>query len=326
VAGFSPRIMPCPLEIRQAALEVLYCRIPECLRCNLITEVLDEANRGELDLSGLWVIETQSGKIVGALLTQPLAGKAVAVWAPEVEPCWHRARLAASLLRRALADLKARGFRLAQAVIDETASRYARADLHRGGMPRITELLYLERDTTLPVDSYVSSTIRPHQVQGRGRGSPFRWCSFQPAVESEFHRVLQATYIGSLDMPELDRARALNDIMAGRRAACGFVAERWQLGYLPGQPEAAAVLLLGEAAHSDSWEVVYLGLTPEARGQGLGHAIVAHAIELARSHVRTLELAVDCRNIPALRLYESTGFIPRDRRAVHLAILDDGAS
>ena len=116
-------------------------------------------------------------------------------------------------------------------------------------------------------------------------------------------------------MPELDRARALNDIMAGHRTARNFVAERWQLGYVPGRPEAAAVLLLGEAANRDSWEVIYLGLTPEARGRHLGRAVVAHAIELAQSHVERLELAVDCRNTPAVRLYESTGFTTRNRRS-----------
>ena len=101
MAGFTPRVVLCRPEARQAALEVLYCRVPEALRSDLISEVLDEANRGELDLSGLWILEAQAGKIVGTLLTQPLPGKTVAVWAPEVEPCWHRARLAASLVRMA---------------------------------------------------------------------------------------------------------------------------------------------------------------------------------------------------------------------------------
>jgi mycothiol synthase len=325
MADFTPRVMLCRPEKRQAALEVLYCRIPEALRYDLIAEVLHEANRGELDLSGLWIVEARAGKIVGALLTQELSGKTVAVWAPEVEPCWHRARLAASLVQIALADLKMRGFRLAQAVLDESASSHAGADLNRGGMPRVTELLYLERDTTLPLNPHCGSIMRCRWADEHAAVSPFRWCSFEPAVEFEFHRALQATYVGSLDMPELDRARALNDIMAGHRTARNFVAERWQLGYIPERTEAAAVLLMSEAAHRDSWEVVYLGLTPEARGQHLGRAVVAHAIKLAQSHVGRIELAVDCRNTPAVRLYESTGFIPCNRRAVHLAILDDTA-
>jgi ribosomal protein S18 acetylase RimI-like enzyme len=83
-------------------------------------------------------------------------------------------------------------------------------------------------------------------------------------------------------------------------------------------------LLLSEALDRDSWEVAYLGLTPAARGRGLGRAALAHALELARRYVPRLELAVDARNRPACRLYRSAGFIPFDRRTVHLAILSGG--
>jgi mycothiol synthase len=67
--------------------------------------------------------------------------------------------------------------------------------------------------------------------------------------------------------------------------------------------------------------VIYLGLTPAARGRGLGRAVLRHALELARAHVPRLELAVDLRNMPAVRLYQAAGFTARDRRAVHLTVL-----
>ena len=86
-------------------------------------------------------------------------------------------------------------------------------------------------------------------------------------------------------------------------------------GRIPGKPEAASVLLMAEVPGRDVWEVVYLGLTPAARGRGLGRAVLQHALELARTHVSQLELAVDCRNTPATRLYQSTGFTrPRPPR------------
>ena len=77
----------------------------------------------------------------------------------------------------------------------------------------------------------------------------------------------------------------------------------WRLGRLPGDPEAAAILLLAGPADRDAWEVAYLGLTPPARGRGLGRAALAHALDLARPNVSRLELAVDARNHPANRLY-----------------------
>ena len=151
MAGFSPWVVPCPSEWRGAALHVLYRRLPAALRENLILEVLEKEGRGEIDLSGLWVARTRAGQIAGAILTQPLAGKTAAVWAPEVSPSWRRSALATTLVQEALADLKARGFRLVQAVLDKSAGAQAGRDLDRGGMPRVTELLYLERRTATPL-------------------------------------------------------------------------------------------------------------------------------------------------------------------------------
>jgi mycothiol synthase len=287
--------------------------------------VLGEARRGEIDLSGLWVTRERTGRITGALLTQPLAGKAAAVWAPEVRPSWRRNAMATALVQSALADLRARGFLLAQAVLDESAGSHASKDLARGGMPRVTELLYLERDTTpLPLVASTESHRRGrlHLAGTRpGPGASLEWRPFEPALEPEFRSVLMATYVGSMDMPELEGARSLENIVEGHRASGRFVAERWRLGHIPGEQEAAAILLMAEVPGRDVWEVVYLGLTPAARGRGLGHATLSHALELARPHVARVELAVDLRNRPAVRLYHAARFVARDRRAVHLAIL-----
>ncbi len=144
---------------------------------------------------------------------------------------------------------------------------------------------------------------------------------FAPETEAEFRSVLQATYAGSLDMPELEGVRSLDDVIAGHRAAGRFDPERWLVGHLPGEPNASAVVLLSEIPDRDAWEVAYLGLTPPARGRGLGLAALEHARRLAAPHAHRLELAVDRRNTPAVRLYRASGFRRFDRRAVHLAIL-----
>jgi ribosomal protein S18 acetylase RimI-like enzyme len=303
--ALTPCIEPCPPADRAAALEVLYRRVPGALRPRLVADALAEAERGVIDLTGLWVAR-RGERIVGAMLTQPLAGRAAAVWAPEVDPSWRRAATAVALVRAALADLQARGFRIAQALLDESAPRHGTADLAGGGMPHITDLVYLERATADPLE------VRPNLPS-------FAWQGYGPDSEAEFHAVLQQTYIGSLDMPELEGIRSLDDILASHRAAGRFVAERWRVGRLPGEPEAGAVVLLSEVPDRSAWEVAYLGLTPAARGRGLGRAVLAQALALAAPHVPRLELAVDTRNRPANRLYREARFIPFDRRAVHLA-------
>ena len=100
--------------------------------------------------------------------------------------------------------------------------------------------------------------------------------------------------MGSLDMPELEGARALDDILESHRAAGRFVAERWQLGRVLGKPEAAAVLLLAEVPGRKVWEVIYLGLTPAARGADSAALWSNMHSSLARGRVPWLELAVDC--------------------------------
>jgi ribosomal protein S18 acetylase RimI-like enzyme len=324
-AGSGLHVEVCAPELRDAALEVLYRRVPVSLRERLIVEVLSEVQRGEIDLSGLWIVRRKDGQVTGALLTQALAGKVAAVWAPEVRPSWRRAKLAALLVQTALLQLQARGIRLAQAVLDESAGPQAARDLNQGGMPRVTELLYLERETSTPMRK-MPGLLQNRTSHHSDSNLTFDWRPFEPAVEAEFRSVLQATYQGSLDMPELEGARSLDDIMQGHRSAGRFVAERWRLGRLPGEPEAAAVLLLAEIPGRNVWEIIYLGLTPQARGRGLGREALLHALELARPHVPWLELAVDLRNRPATRLYQSSGFAIRDRRAVHLAILGEPLS
>ncbi len=303
---WAPDILSCPSSERVAALGVLYHRVPVALRPRLIADAMVEADRGVIDLSGLWVARRR-GRIVGALLTQPLAGRAAAVWAPEVAPSWRRGTTAVALVRAALADLRARGFRIAQALLDESSPADAAADLTAGGMPHVTDLVYLERCTALPFPL-------------RADLPPLDWVGFGPETEPEFRAVLQQTYVGSLDMPELEGIRSLEDVLKSHRAGGRFVPGRWRLGRVRGERESSAVVLLSEIPDRDAWEVAYLGLTPAIRGRGFGRAVLAHALELAAPHVPHLELAVDLRNSPAHRLYQGAGMTPFDRRAAHLVV------
>jgi GNAT superfamily N-acetyltransferase len=307
LSGQQAEILPCPPTELGAALELLYRRAPRSLRAGMIAEALDEWARGELDLSGLW-IGRRRGRTVGALMTQSLAGRAAAVWAPEIMLTWGRDALADALLQAALNDLRAKGVRVAQALIDASSPPRGATDLARGGLPRVTELTYLSRETAPRLDILNSLPS-------------FDWISYSPAADAEFRAVLDATYQGSLDMPELEGARSLDDILASHRAGGRFDPSRWQVGRLDGEPDGAAILLLAEPHDRDTWEVAYLGLTPNARGRGLGRVALAHALDLAHAHVPRLDLAVDVRNHPAERLYMRAGFVPYDRRAVHLAVL-----
>ena len=128
-------------------------------------------------------------------------------------------------------------------MIDESIGRNASRDLEKGGLLRVTELLYLERETTTPLDFANSSPAQPETIEpqagvegyltGRTRAATgFNWRSFNETIETEFRRILQATYNGSLDMPELEGARSLDDIIESHKSANRFVSDRWRLGQL----------------------------------------------------------------------------------------------
>ena len=306
--GWNTRVGLCLPTERREALGVLYRRAPESLRARLVEDALAQTEAGEVDLSGLWVARRHGGQVVGAILTQALAGHAAALWAPEVDAILGRRSTALALVRAALDDLRARGFQLAQALLDESSPAQAADDLEAGGMPHVTDLVYLEADTQtlLPV--------RPELP-------PIDWLPFEPETEAEFRQVLQETYIDSLDMPELEGMRSLDDVLASHKASGRFVSERWRMGRVRGIPEAGAVLLLSEIPDRDAWEIAYLGINPAGRGRGLGRAVLAHALETARPYAARIELAVDIRNLPAYNLYRSAGLRAFDRRAVHIAML-----
>jgi ribosomal protein S18 acetylase RimI-like enzyme len=302
----AAEIAPCRPPAWPEALAVLYRRVPRSLRPTLIAQAQAEARSGQLDLSNLWVARRR-GRIVGAILAQRLPGRAAALWPPELVLTWNRPALAAALVHAAVEALRQSGVRIVQALLDETVPRRAAADLARGGLPPVTELAYLSRQTAPPLPTLAAAP-------------PWQWVGYDPARADEFRAVLAATHVGSLDMPELEGARSLDDLLAAHSAAGRFDPTRWQLGRLPGEPDAAALLLLAPAPEREAWEVAYLGLTPAARGRGLGRAAMAHALDLARPHIPRLELAVDVRNIPAMKLYRATGFHEHDRRAVHLRV------
>ena len=99
-------------------------------------------------------------------------------------------------------------------------------------MPRVTELLYLERETALPLPFARAGPLQGDSAGQAHRWLRFEWQPFEPGLEAEFRSVLQATYMGSLDMPELEGVRSLDDIMETHRATGRFDSERWQLGYV----------------------------------------------------------------------------------------------
>jgi GNAT superfamily N-acetyltransferase len=109
--------------------------------------------------------------------------------------------------------------------------------------------------------------------------------------------------------------RAQPTATSGGSGSPGAIAEE-PLGHGP-QAQDLGCLVLADHPESDFVELVYFGLVPAARGQGLGGRLLAKAELLARQQGRRrLIAAVDRQNLPALRLYAARGYIAIDQKSI----------
>jgi ribosomal protein S18 acetylase RimI-like enzyme len=281
-----------------AALELLFRHFPPDETTNRIATALPlllDAARHRLNL----LVVREDRAIVGAMLIQALPGGTGVVWPPQAD----LALTEDELIRAALAWLRDRGARLAQALLSPDEVSLA-APLLRHGFANPTRLWYLRHDLLWPQplsDEPVLLTYEPYQDGNR----------------DTFHRALLRSYGQTQDFPELNGLRSLEEVLHGHQAA-GFDPGRWLLARLGN--EAVGVLVLTDAEEPGDWELAYVGVLPEARGRGWGRELVRHALGAATTAgARSLTLSVDARNEPAWKIYRHWGFEPYAAREVFLA-------
>ena len=298
-------VSPVQPEQLPLALELLYAHLPEPHRRKQVARTLRDSERGAVDLSGLFCARDQD-QLVGVLFSVIQPGRAAMLWTPSVQQSTKAGRVADALLQTAQEQLARHGVVILQALLDPTDQSGAQC-LTRNGYKRAADLLYLERCL----------------AEGISMGkTSLQFANYTSERHAQFAAVVEQTYEGSLDAPELNGVRSISDVLAGYRAVGAFEPARWLLAYAGA--ESVGCLLMAEHAELDAWEVVYLGVVPRWRGRGLGRELTLEAFRRARSSgARRVLLAVDQNNRPACNLYTEVGFQPRDRRSVFLRVLRD---
>jgi ribosomal protein S18 acetylase RimI-like enzyme len=138
--------------------------------------------------------------------------------------------------------------------------------------------------------------------------TPWRFEPYRPSLHVELARTLEHTYVGTLDCPELNGKRSIEEILAGHRGQGRFHPDFWWLVYDKAAP--VGVVMLVEMPDGLTWELAYLGIIPSHRRRGIARAITLRALHAVRTvGASRLTLAVDERNQPALALYHSFGFV-----------------
>lgn len=204
------------------------------------------------------------------------------------------------LLRELDGCLSSDQVRAAFAYVSSDDSRSLRL-LSREGFRSAGEMLVMARTTEC--DSKATT----------GESPSFR--RYHPSQQQHLMELVRQTYVGSLDFPTLGGIRHVGDVLARYAGTGDSGADHWWFVHAGGRD--VGCLLLADHQRTDQCELAYMGLVPDARGNGWGRRVVARALETAQDIGRQqIILGVDAHNDPAIAVYASAGFIEQCRRLV----------
>jgi mycothiol synthase len=287
-------IEPAQPDDWTAALELALARTPAEQRPARVRHCLHLLEAGELDPRGIWIARHDQ-EIVGVQVCVPLGGAVCLFWLPSGAD-----RDADALVQAGLAWCRSNRCKFAQAAV--AAADWPRArSLLQQGFRHVTRMHLLRHDLGDLLDEPAG----------------LRYEAYRPSLADTFAATLERTYEGTLDCPELNGKRTIAEILAGHRGQGTFHPECWWLVKDGAGP--IGVLLLTEMSDGLTWDLMYLGVVPEARRRGHGRAMALHGLHsLCDQPVTHLTLSVDGRNGPARQLYEALGFIEMETNEVLL--------
>ena len=289
-----PQTPPAPLVCRTAKAEEIHPALRLILSAGgsaanneHVLEFITYAQQRGINLGDVWLAE-RGGQIITAMLPVISPGRTMLL----LMPMEHSSDIAADvLLDEVCHQFTDRGIRLAQALLDPAEPAMEKRMVAHG-FRRMAELLYLHVS--------VKAASSPTLPEG------FTWQTYSPQTHALFAQTVTSSYHGSLDCPGLNGVRDIEDVLSGHKSAGEFDPCYWFA--LTENDQGRGVLLLSRLPNCDATELVYLGLTPEARSRGLADLLMRQALAAtAQMGQSRLSLAVDSGNIPALRLYYRFG-------------------
>lgn len=256
------------------------------------------ARENLISLEWLWMIRSAEGHPISSLLAVPSAGRTVMLFTSEATSEGQHDRIR-DLLDHGLDFLQAKDVHLAQSLLlvdDLSGQRVFKAS-------NFTELAILQyMDMALP------RRARTIQLPDELSIQPY-----DDSLRADLIQALDRSYVDTLDCPALRGLRLTDDVVTGHQATGRFDPALWSIAYHLDEP--VGVVLINRSTKKSYAELVYIGLSPEARGKGWGRVLLEHGTTIAsREKLSTLSLAVDLANTPAMKLYDALGFIPTGRR------------
>lgn len=299
-------ILVCPVAQRAEALRILHAGLPADQQIALVHALEAAGHQDDASFAGLLIAvasQVESKEVVGAAWVQLAAGQTAVVWLPAAN-----SPAATALLQAVAAFLDEHHIALAQFLVGDESTvdieQLALADFQK-----LAKLAYLTVDNRWFPTKQPSSEL-----------------VFLPKASEDAERLaplLLRTYEGSRDCPQLNGVRNSSDVLTGYREQGTFDPDRWF--FIQHEDSDVGALILTAHADSGNWELVYMGLTPEARGNGWGRHILDFALwQAGLGGAERLVLAVDEANQPALEMYQRAGFVAWDYRTVYARLRPQG--
>lgn len=314
-------IEKCPTALVVPALELLYQDFDIDQRQARVQELLSRALAGRLSFENLMIAHSgdrQNPQLCGvvfaaiqpgqiALLEQPAADSQHGPTGPQ------REALLDQLLQALALRLDQQGILFAQA-LRHPVEVAAGQRLDRNGFHSQGDMLWLSRTLDdLPLDLPAQTSSAANAAQ------PLQLVRYLPILHDRFAALVEETYQGSLDCPQLAAVRTGHQALQAHLAVGTGEPHLWRLYALGGRD--VAVLLLAVQPDPLIWEIVYVGVTPTARGQGVARrAIFAALLEARAAGREQVDLATLDANVYANEIYRSLGFKETNRLTVHLRL------
>ena len=296
----------CPDDKRRDALAILYQHLSPIERAAQIERLLAP---GSVRLDGLIACHGPKD-LAGVVFCMSSPGRVMMMWTPRLAssiPAKEQKEVLASLVEAAKNYGREHRARFVQLLGDEPQPPFDTI-LNEKGFFILTQLVYARRPIT------PGETVPPLPAG-------IELVSYSESLHEALLGILSESYEGSLDCPEMNGIRSMEDIFESHRGDQPFDPERWKLVRADGK--WIGCLLLSAIERDRLIEISYVALLPAARGKGLGRVLTREAIRYAVSvGYDAVVLAVDARNAPALGMYEDEGFNPWDFREVFLSLLD----
>jgi ribosomal protein S18 acetylase RimI-like enzyme len=292
-------IVRCPPAIVREALALVLRELAPEQRREVANKAACDSGGNASAFDALFVAR-RGGELCGAVWGQHQAGRTAVLWVPQMTAAAN-GEVAEQLTQAVVRALDADNVEMTQTLLLSRTATIAPV-LESAGFFYLAELLYL-------VGVPASTTAGAQQAEA------LEFIAYDDSQRSRLTAVIEQTYLDSHDCAVMNGKRQMDDVLDGYRATGVYRPENWLI--VRGGGRDIGVLLLAEDPAAGHCELVYMGVVPEARGQGHGERIAKHALSLAKLRgAERVVLAVDAGNGPAVAIYGRAGFTVWDRRTV----------